>query len=95
MEWLELAYNGPVHATEIRVYQTFGRGAVSRITLIDVEGNTQVAWEGEDVTAPCPGVLVARIEPTVAKVATVRIDLDESRMGFWNQIDAVELVGEP
>jgi hypothetical protein len=23
----------------------------------------------------------------------VRIDLDESRTGFWNQIDAVELIG--
>jgi hypothetical protein len=95
VEWLELTYSGHVYATEVRVYQTFGRGAVSRISLIDVEGNAQVAWEGEDVTAPCPGVLIARVAQTSTRIAAVRIDLDESRTGFWNQIDAVELIGVP
>ncbi len=95
VEWLELSYSRPLHATEVHVHQTFGRGAISRITLIDVEGNAQVVWEGHDVAEPCPGVLVARMEPTVEKVATVRINLDESRTGTWNQIDAVELVGLP
>jgi hypothetical protein len=95
VEWLELEYGEPLFATEVRVYQTFGRGAISRITLIDLEGNSRIVWEGRDVDVQCPGVLIARMEPTVTKVARVRIDLDESRTGFWNQIDAVELVGLP
>ena len=95
VEWLELGYNQPLFATEVRVYQSFGRGAVSRITVIDLEGTTQVVWEGQDVDVQCPGVLIARMEPTATKVSTVRVDLDESRTGFWNQIDAVELVGLP
>jgi hypothetical protein len=27
------------------------------------------------------------------RVEGVRVELDESRTGFWNQIDAVELIG--
>jgi hypothetical protein len=95
VEWLELGYSQPVYATEVRVHQSFGRGAVSRITLIDVEANAWLVWEGRDVETQCPGVLVARMEPTTEKIAKVRIDLDESRTGFWNQIDAVELIGSP
>lgn len=52
-------------------------------------------WEGLDTTEPCPGVLEVRVEITSTQVSVVRIDLDESRTGTWNQIDAVELVGIP
>lgn len=95
VEWLELTYNQPVQVAEIRIHQTYGRGAVSRVTLIDGEGNSHVIWEGQDMIVACPGVLAVRAEPIDLKVDTVRIDLDESRTASWNQIDAVELVGIP
>jgi hypothetical protein len=95
VEWLELTYAQPLLVTEVHVYQTFGRGAVSRVTLIDVEGTPQIVWEGQDVVEPCPGALVVRMEATATRMAKVRIDLDESRTGMWNQIDAVELLGLP
>ncbi len=93
VEWLTLTYARPVHATEVRIYQTFGRGAVSRISLIDEEGNRNVVWEGVDDAVPCPGVLSVIFPPTPYRVVKVRVDLDESRTGFWNEIDAVALVG--
>jgi hypothetical protein len=93
LEWLLLTYAKPVRATEVRVYQTFGRGAVSRVLLVDVTGATHVVWEGEDASAPCPGVLSVPLPVTAYDVTAVRVELDESRTGFWNQIDAVALVG--
>lgn len=95
VEWIELTYTRQVIATEIAIHQTFGRGAVSRVTILDDAGNREVVWEGTDDREPCPGVLRVRVPPTAMRAGTVRIDLDESRTGTWNQIDAVELVGTP
>lgn len=94
VEWLTLTYPEPVHAVEVRIYQSFGRGAVSRLTLISTEDEAHVIWEGTDQQEPCPGMLVVRMPRTDYTTQTVRIDLDESRTGYWNQIDAVGLTGE-
>jgi hypothetical protein len=94
VEWLTLTYAEPVHAREVRVHQSYGRGALSRVTLIAVDGEAHVVWEGTDPQEPCPGVLTVRMPPTDYATQTVRIDLDESRTEYWNQIDAVVLVGE-
>ncbi|HQK15182.1 MAG TPA: hypothetical protein PLJ78_14710 [Anaerolineae bacterium] len=93
VEWLRLTYPRPVYATEVRIYQTFGRGAISRVSLIDETGTAQRVWEGTDTTEPCPGTLVVSVPQTSVRIVGVLIDLDESRTGFWNQIDAVELIG--
>lgn len=93
VEWLRLTFARPVYATGVSVYQSFGRGAISRVSLIDAEGNVQQVWTGADVTEPCPGILTVAVPQTTYRVVGVLIDLDESRTGFWNQIDAVELVG--
>ncbi|MBN2005569.1 MAG: hypothetical protein JXA21_19575 [Anaerolineae bacterium] len=93
LEWLQLTYAAPVYVTEVRVHQTFGRGAISRISLIGEDGTVEEIWSGTDVTAPCPGILAVPVSRTAYRVTSVRIDLDESRTGFWNQVDAVELVG--
>ncbi len=95
VEWLELEYGRPVSAVEVRIHQTFGRGAVSRVTLITVERERLVVWEGEDLNEPCPGALTIWLADPVDEVVAVRVDLDESRTGTWNQIDAVELIGIP
>jgi hypothetical protein len=93
VEWLTLTYPEPVRASEVRVYQSLGRGAVSRITLIGLDGEAHVVWEGTDQREPCPGLLVVRMPLTDYATQTVRVDLDESRTEYWNQIDAVELTG--
>jgi hypothetical protein len=95
VEWLQLLYARPVNATEVRVYQTYGRGAISRVMLIDAAGERTVVWEGVDQDDLCPDVLSIRVSALPNPVAIVHIDLDESRTGGWNQIDAVELVGIP
>lgn len=93
LEWLELAYEVPVYATEVRVYQNFGRGAVARVKLLDASGGEHLVWEGTDTAQVCPGVLAVSMPRTDYLVSRVRVELDESRTGFWNEIDAVELIG--
>ncbi len=93
LEWLQLRFPEPVFATEIRVFQTLGPGAIARIHLIDAGGGQQLVWEGTDTSAICPGVFTASFPRTEYLVTGARIELDESRTGFWNQIDAVALIG--
>ncbi len=93
LEWLELRYAEAVFATEVRIYQTWGRGAVARVKLLDAEGTLHDIWEGQDTATTCPGVLSVSTPRSEYRVVGVRVELDESRTGFWNQVDAVELVG--
>lgn len=94
LQWLLLTFAQPVYATEVTIHQTFGRGAISKVLLVAVDGTTEEIWAGADSDSPCPGVLSIAVPRTAYRVAKVRIELDESRTGFWNQIDAVALVGE-
>lgn len=93
VEWLRLMYAQPVYATEVRIYQTLGRGAIFRVSLVDENGVAQRIWEGEDADGTCPGTLTVVVPQTAERIVGVHIDLDESRTGFWNEIDAVELIG--
>lgn len=93
VEWLRLTYAQPVYATEVRIYQTLGRGAIFRVSLVNEDGAAQRIWEGEDTDLTCPGMLIVTVPQTAERIVGVNIDLDESRTGFWNQIDAVELIG--
>ncbi len=93
LEWLELEYEEPVYATEVRIYQNLGRGAIARVKLRDEAGGEHLVWEGTDTGEVCPGVLSVSFPRTEYLVFSVRVEVDESRTGFWNQIDAVELIG--
>ncbi len=93
VEWLRLRYAQPVYATEVRIHQTLGRGAIFRVSLVNEDGVAQRIWEGEDTDRTCPGTLIVTVPQTAERIVGVNIDLDESRTGFWNQIDAVELIG--
>ena len=93
LEWLQLRYPEPVYATEVRIFQTLGPGTIARVHLIDTGGGQKLVWEGTDTSTICPGVFTASFPRTEYLVTGVRIELDESRTGFWNQIDAVSLIG--
>ena len=93
LAWLELTYEEPVYATEVRIYQSLGRGGIARVLLVDANGGQHLIWEGTDSAEICPGVLSVSVPRQAFRAAGVRVELDESRTGFWNQIDAVELVG--
>jgi hypothetical protein len=71
---------------------------ISRIELVEPVGQTHVLWEGIDpVVYPRNAIawLVRELPKTDYVVTGVRITLQTNRVWGWNEIDAVQLVGEP
>ena len=96
-EWLELDYPAAVHATSVRVRQSFNPGAVKEIDLFDEAGNAHVAWAGTDPARGAPAAVAwfsLEFSPTPFLVKRVRIIVDSPAVKGWNEIDAVQLVGE-
>jgi hypothetical protein len=93
-EWLELTYDVAVHPVQVRIRETCSPGAVTKVEAQDVQGKWHTLWQGKDGTTECPGHLeVAVTKPTwICKV--IKVTLDTSSVQSWNEIDAVELIGE-
>jgi hypothetical protein len=94
-EWLELTYATPVYPLEINIYQTYTPDQVVRVELIDTEGNYHEVYTAEpvDMGDDCPYVLTVLVDEGEYQAVGVRITVDQSVIGSWNEIDAVELVG--
>jgi len=96
--WLEVKFPVAVHVTGVNIIQSFNPNQVVKVELL---GPFDRAFEiynqsAIQVDQPCPYTLPIPIEKTEGRFDTVRIKLDQSILGLgWNQIDAVELVGQP
>ena len=95
-EWIALGYTTPVYATAVRVRESYGNGAVTKIELRDhATGTWQPVWSGVDATAPgAVADLAVTLSPTSYLVDGVRITLDMNHSSAWEEIDAVALEGE-
>ena len=72
--------------------------ALARVLVSDDEPDAEdriwiVAWEGRDPTASSPGWFEVPLEASV-RGRWVRLIVDTDRVPGWNEIDAVELLGE-
>ncbi len=94
-EWLELAYAQAVRPFRVRIHETYNPGAVVRIEARDPEGKWRVLWKGDDPTREAPGWFAPTLEPPAFATREIRITIDAGRVPGWNEIDAVELVGDP
>lgn len=97
-EWLEVTFAKPVHATEVRVRQNNAPGAIAKLELIESDGTSHLVWSGVDPYV-VPAVreiawFAVKVPRTSYQVAKVRISLTLAASPGWNQIDAVQLVGE-
>jgi len=92
IEWLDLKYVKPVHATEVRVRESFGSGAVIKIELYDDQGGAHVVWQGNDPTTEL-NYLMVKFPKTTFKADRVKVTLATNVVPGWNEIDAVQLVG--
>ncbi len=88
-EWLELRYEKAVRATGVVVYETLEGGFVFEVDAIDPDGLHHVVWTGEDPT-PCGGQFAPTWAETAFDVVGVRI---LTAAPFWEEVDAVELIG--
>lgn len=94
-EWLELTFAQPVRPIAVRVRETYNPGAVTKVEARDAEGRWHALWEGEDGGRECPRWWSPRFEPVAWSTREVRLTLACHKVPGWNEIDAVELVGEP
>jgi hypothetical protein len=92
IEWLDLKYPKPVHATEVRVRESCGSGAVIKIEAYDEQGVAHAVWQGNDPTTEL-NYLMVKFPKTTFKTDRVKVTLATNVVPGWNEIDAVQLVG--
>jgi hypothetical protein len=92
IEWLDLKYPKPVHASEVRIRESCGSGAVIKVEVFDEQGATHAVWQGNDSTTGL-NYFVAKFPTTTFKSDRVKITLATNVVPGWNEIDAVQLVG--
>jgi hypothetical protein len=102
VQWLELGYEKEVYVSSVRVRESFGQGAVTKIEIMNNENASYMTlWEGKDKNKACLGYFEANyvlMDGNISKRMTpylsdkVKITFDTDIKG-WNEIDAVELVG--
>jgi len=91
-EWLLLTYDTAADIAEVRIWETYNPGAVTKVTALPEEAGEVVLWEGEDPTSEAPGEFVVPAAENV-RAAKIKVYLDTTLKHGWNEIDAVELVG--
>jgi hypothetical protein len=92
IEWLDLKYPRPVHATEVRVRESYNSGTIIKVELIDDGGAAHTVWAGNDPTTGLNYLLV-KCQKTAYKTAEVKVTLATNIGPGWKEIDAVQLVG--
>lgn len=94
-EWLELSYDVAVLPTHVRIHETYNPGAVVRIDAQDAEGTWHVLWAGQDSTRDCPAWFTVAFRRPAFAAKSIRVTIDSLAVAGWNEIDAVELIGNP
>ncbi|MFA6475632.1 MAG: hypothetical protein WCV88_05570 [Patescibacteria group bacterium] len=94
LETLSLTYSKAAYATGVRIHETYGSGAVTKVELKDIDGVYHSVWAGTDTTTSI-GYLQIPVDKTSYQVNGVRITVDTTLVpDEWVEIDAVQLVGE-
>ncbi|MFC1996557.1 hypothetical protein ACFLXI_02980 [Chloroflexota bacterium] len=97
VETLVLSYTLSVHVTGVNIIQSFNPNQVIQVELVGIFDRAATIFEGQpmQVDQPCPYTLSIPVNRTQGGYNKVRITVDQSVLGLgWNQIDAVELIGE-
>lgn len=97
IEWLEVGFAKPVHATAVRIRQNNAPGAIIKIELIDDQNAKHTIFEGIDAnTYPASQIVWFNqtFEKTGYAVTGAKITLATNAVSGWNEIDAVQLIGE-
>ena len=97
VDTLVLTYTLSVHVTGINIVQSYNPNQVSKVELLGVFDRPTSVYDAQpnQVDQPCPYTLSIPVEKTDSQFNKIRITIDQSILGLgWNQIDAVELVGD-
>jgi hypothetical protein len=93
IEWLDLTFPKAVFATEVRIRESCGSGAVIKVEVFDEKGAPHVVWAGNDPTKEL-NYFPVKFDKTTYKTDRVKVTLATNVVPGWNEIDAVQLVGK-
>lgn len=88
-EWLRLKFPAAVRVSKIRVHENLTPGGVVAVDVIGEDGVRRRAWEGGD---PGAAWFEADLRGFVGR--EIVLVLDTKKHEGWEEIDAVELIGE-
>jgi hypothetical protein len=91
---LDLDFATPVLADEVRVRETFNPGAIVRILAFERGRGWETLWEGVAAVEEAPRWFAPPLRRAAFATGTIRLVLDTDRVAGWNEVDAVELVGD-
>ncbi len=97
IEWVILTFAKAVNAEGLRVRQSYNPGAIVKVELFDENGKGYVVWNGTDKTRYKENTIqyfTAEFEKTKYKTKKVKLTLASNVVNGWNEIDAVQLLGE-
>ena len=92
-DWLELYFETAVQPSEVNIYETYGATQITKVELLDINDEYHEIYTGEPTETDCPYVMQIGIADWDYEAVAVRISFDESYLHYWNEIDAVELIG--
>jgi hypothetical protein len=92
-EWLQLEYERAVPVAGVNIRETYNPGAVCKVTAVADDGTQTTLWEGKDPTTEAPGAFAVPVQGEVT-ARRIKVYLDSPAVPGWNEIDAVELVGQ-
>lgn len=90
VEWLRVAFALPVRARRIRIHESLTPGGIVRIDAVAEDGTRRPLWSGAD-----PGLAWFEADLGGEAVRELVIVVDTRKHAGWEEIDAVELNGEP
>ncbi len=97
IETLVLSYDVSVYVTGVNIVQSFNPNQIVLVELVDIFDRATPVFESQPVQVdqPCPYTLTIPIDKTEKQFSKVRLTVNQSILGLgWNQIDAVELIGD-
>ncbi len=91
-EWIRVVFPLPLKIAKIRVLENYVPGGIVAVDVIGADGARRRAWEGGDPGGEAPVWFEADLQGTAGR--EVVIVLDTKKNGGWEEIDAVELIGD-
>lgn len=97
VEHLQVTFDEAVIPVGVNIHQTYNPGAITSIELLTAEDNERITLpDSADPGTNCPGTFFYNLDASgepLPQVNGVRLNLDQSLTGDWNEIDAVQLIG--
>jgi hypothetical protein len=91
-EWLHLKYLLPVRISKLRILENYTPGGVVAVDVVGLDGVRRRAWEGDDPGGAVPVWFEVDLKGAVGREVVILFDTKKN--SGWEEIDAVELIGD-